>query len=446
MVNANGVSGNPTLAFDTVWGDGRYYTQSAADAAFQPLGNYQPLDATLTALAGLNATTGLLIQSGADAFVRRTLTAGTGMSITNGNGVSGNPTVAFSTAFGDARYYTQSAANALFTLPARLGTVSQTITDWDNAVTNGWFMANGAANAPGTGWMLGSVVAHNAIWLTQYVHAFTADDDSNTQAWMRSCNNGNWSSWWKVLQTQTELDARYYTQGEVDTLVAAAGGDSGLSEDTTVNFTTSDSAADIQSAIDAQPKNLNGHTLTFQFADGTYTLNEDITFDEFYGGTLQVLGNAANSSTSLTKAVILNFSTTYYKKLSFNNIKAKLYFQFIRVQVYPGGSDGVANFLSCTDCEIKWCALVGTRSTGYGRGAEIDNSRAYIYNTYASRVGTTLYAERGSWVNSANFRTDSSQVGNYGTYIYSSVVFLSGTWPSGTVSDIQPISGGQYFV
>lgn len=53
----------------------------------------QPLDTDLTALAGVS-TTGLLARTGAGAAAARTLTAGAGIQITNGDGVSGNPTIA----------------------------------------------------------------------------------------------------------------------------------------------------------------------------------------------------------------------------------------------------------------------------------------------------------------------------------------------------------------
>jgi hypothetical protein len=52
----------------------------------------QPLDSDLTALAGL-ATTGLIVRSGSGTAETRTITASSAISVSNGDGVSGNPTI-----------------------------------------------------------------------------------------------------------------------------------------------------------------------------------------------------------------------------------------------------------------------------------------------------------------------------------------------------------------
>jgi hypothetical protein len=110
-------------------------------------------------------------------------------------------------------------------LPARLQAAAQTITDWDNALENGWFQGNQAANAPENvlTWWLGYVEVHNPLWVTQTVHRFTADAPTNTQIWRRSSADSAgatghslqgtrtrvWGAWYKLQLSQTEQDARY---------------------------------------------------------------------------------------------------------------------------------------------------------------------------------------------------------------------------------------------
>jgi hypothetical protein len=93
-------------------------------------GAYQPLDADLTALAGL-ATTGLVSRTGAGTVATRTLTApAAGITVSNGDGVSGNPTLALSDDLaalealsGTNTIYYRSAANtwSAVTVNASLG-------------------------------------------------------------------------------------------------------------------------------------------------------------------------------------------------------------------------------------------------------------------------------------------------------------------------------------
>lgn len=107
VTNGDGVGGNPTLSLPTGINPTKLADGSVSAIEFQYLdgvtsniqtqfSNKQPLDATLTALASYN-TNGLLAQTAADTFAGRTVTAGQGISVSNGDGVAGNPTIALNT-------------------------------------------------------------------------------------------------------------------------------------------------------------------------------------------------------------------------------------------------------------------------------------------------------------------------------------------------------------
>ena len=104
-------------------------------------------------------------------------------------------------------------------LPAILQAAAQMIYDWNDALENGCYQGNQAANAPDgvLDWWLGYVEVHSALWVTQTVHWFTVDAPTNTQIWRRSSSNvlgvRVWNAWHKLQLSQAEQDARYQASG-----------------------------------------------------------------------------------------------------------------------------------------------------------------------------------------------------------------------------------------
>lgn len=106
------------------------YLNGVTSAIQGQINGKQPLDATLTALAAYN-TNGLLTQTAADTFTGRTITAGTGVSVANGDGVAGNPTISSTV----TQYTDEQAQDAVGTILVDSSNIDFTYNDGTPSIT-----------------------------------------------------------------------------------------------------------------------------------------------------------------------------------------------------------------------------------------------------------------------------------------------------------------------
>lgn len=90
-------------------------------------------------------------------------------------------------------------------LTGRLGPNAKMVTDWNDAVENGYYFGADAENGPWVAHWLIHVVAHASNHVTQTAHAFGVDTEANTYTYQRDCNSGSWSAWYRVYNSATEI-------------------------------------------------------------------------------------------------------------------------------------------------------------------------------------------------------------------------------------------------
>ncbi len=110
----------------------------------------------------------------------------------------------------------------------------ETITDWNNATKNGWYMSNNAANGPttvasgGTIWYFGEVITHNTNYVIQVVYQFTASTDAKSiPKYIRAKMNGTWGAWTNVTVSKAVPSNAVFTdtntwRGVQDNLTSTA--------------------------------------------------------------------------------------------------------------------------------------------------------------------------------------------------------------------------------
>eukprot|EP00828_Plagiopyla_frontata_P048515 TRINITY_DN9320_c0_g2_i3.p1 TRINITY_DN9320_c0_g2~~TRINITY_DN9320_c0_g2_i3.p1 ORF type:complete len:391 (+),score=-1.47 TRINITY_DN9320_c0_g2_i3:531-1703(+) len=224
-----------------------------------------------------------------------------------------------------------------------------------------------------------------------------------------------------------------------------------LTADTTVNFDQSMTASQIQTLINGVPKNLNGHVLTFQFADGTYTLDAALWFQSFYGGEVYIVGNGSDSPISgAAKSVILNFSSD--RGIIITSCQSRVSMLYLEVNISNAADDIIA--VLCGDSNyvrIYYSNVNGNRISEqwYKRGIYSGAcTGVLITNTKIKNCGTAIYMDFSSVTeydvtgeNNLNFALAhqttfiSNNISDGGRHCAGSIVSLGGSTVNGHGAD-----------
>lgn len=152
----------------------------------------------------------------------------------------------------------------------------------------------------------------------------------------------------------------------------------------TLNFDNSMTLNQMQHQIDLLPKNLNTHTFTIQFADGTYNLGGSLTLDGFTG-RVYIQGNTGENYNAKhsNQAVILNFTggtliCTSCEYVRITNLKIISTTTAIAT-VYTGSY------------EIFGCCLSGALNTD--NGVYIGMCHARVNYTYFTQFNYGIFAD-----------------------------------------------------
>ena len=152
-----------------------------------------------------------------------------------------------------------------------------------------------------------------------------------------------------------------------------------LTANKTVNFDNSMSIATMQGLINDQPKNLNGHNLTIQFADGTYDFaTSQLSFGSFEGGTLILQGDTSEAPNTAGGGLS------------------------VIIQSQNTSDSGVFFFSKCTRAVIR---SIRFEQTGTNTGTQLIR---VFYNTYAKVQNSSFVNVNGTQNNTAVYYNEAN--------------------------------------
>ena len=214
-----------------------------------------------------------------------------------------------------------------------------------------------------------------------------------------------------------------------------------LGSDATIILDPSMTRNEIQDSINMIPRNLGGHSLTFQFSDGTYNLDHTLYFLNFYGGPIYVKGNVGESGLHTNQAVILNFTNVGdFTGIYVRGITSSIEFSNLRINT-PSISRGIQAVES--NISVQFCYFVGQSGVGSALYFVYSNGR-YISQNYINGYQDGMFVSSLSNVYSSTNDDINNTPTRYGLFVRGgSTLGKFSTQPSGATANEFTEAGGE---
>jgi hypothetical protein len=207
-----------------------------------------------------------------------------------------------------------------------------------------------------------------------------------------------------------------------------------LTGDLTISLTASMSASDINALIESVPKNLGGHKLIINCADGTYTLSESIVFADFYNyESIELNGNSSDIGT--TKNVYFDFGNTS-NSLRLLRLPHEIIVRYIKIR---SNTSTIYCYQCPTICDVKYCYFLGYSDTAHG--VYFYYCRSHIQHCYCDNLNRAIVSNN-SFVRSTS-NNENGTTPKYGLYGDSGLIFKVGAQPAGSTADEIKYNGAQ---
>ena len=215
-----------------------------------------------------------------------------------------------------------------------------------------------------------------------------------------------------------------------------------MTANTTLNFTSSMTAAQIQVLIDAVPRNLNGYTLTLQFGDGTYTLNAIIEVPNFTGGSLNILGKSTEIAVqAATKSVVLNSSSLYCIRV----VRSSATVSIKGLQMYCSSATANASAIALSDNTsvlVQYNSLKALGTTGGSSAVITSNTDCQAYDNYFANAENAIYSNVSSEVASKGNLLVGADETKYVHRVFGGKITETDAPPTGALTATRIVSAG----